>query len=353
MYFALSSNKKEFKKSMKEEKGEQFVPTRKVKNETRVMQLTSYGQISPVTEINVSFEVQGKLEKGFMLLKPGVKFSKGQLLYQVDNAEAFYTLSSRKSQFSNLILNALPDIEMDYPSEKKKWQDYLNKLKPNEKLPVLPEVNSQREKMFLTSRNIIAEYFNLKSAEARMEKYFYVAPFSGTVIEVYAEPGSIANPGSPIAKIAKTGDYEIKVPINLEDLEKFKAKHSASFTDAEGNKIGKGAILRISDVVNQRTQSADVFYSIQPEKNAMIYNGLFLNVILEEFSEVKTMPVPRLAVKEGKVLVLTNSSLSERSVIIRNSKPDTLFVTGLRDGEEVLLERTEIRKGITYKGIQR
>lgn len=338
---------------MKEEKGEEFVPTRKVENVTRVMQLTSYGQISPVTEINVSFEVQGKLEKGFRLLKPGVKFSKGQLLYEVDNSEAFYSLSSRKSQFSNLILNALPDIELDYPSEKKKWQEYLNDLKPNERLPTLPEIKSQREKMFLTSRNIIAEYFSLKSAEARMEKYLYIAPFSGTVIEVYAEPGSIANPGTPIAKIAKTGDYEIKVPINLEDLAKFKNKHSAIFTDSEGNKIGTGSIIRVSDVINQRTQSADVFYSIKPEKGAMIYNGLFLNVVLEEYSEVKTMPVPRLAVKDGKVLVLKNNSLSERSVLVRNSKPDTVFVTGLMDGDEVLLERTEIRKGISYKGIQR
>ena len=121
IYMSLSRNKKEFSKTIKEEQSIIYVPVRKVKNEMKKMTLVSYGQISPNSEIIVSFEVQGKLEKGQNIMKPGTNFSKGQVLYKVNNEEAFYALSARKSSLANIVLNALPDIELDYPSEKSKW----------------------------------------------------------------------------------------------------------------------------------------------------------------------------------------------------------------------------------------
>ncbi len=354
IYMVLKMNKKEYSKSIKEEEKTVFVPVREVKNVTRFMPLTSYGQISPNTELIVSFEVQGKLQQGQKQLKPGTTFSKGQILYKIDNEEAFYTLSARKSSLTNLILNALPDIEMDFPAERDKWVQFMNDLNPANILPELPKINSGKERMFLTSRNILAEYYNLRSAEARMSKYLYVAPFSGTVVEIYAEPGSIVNPGGQIAKIAKVGDYEVKVPIDLAELENFKALNLAEFHDASGTKVGVGKIIRISDVVNQQTQSADVYYSITPEKGQKIYHGSFVNVTIDRKAEQETMALPRTAVKDGKVNILTDDQINPKEVLIVGAKPDTVFVSGLSNGQVVVLEQVEDdRKGIHFKGVTR
>ena len=107
-----------------------------------------------------------------------------------------------------------------------------------------------------------------KRLEERLRKYTYTAPFDGTVVEIYAEPGSIVNPGGRIAKIAKTGDFEVKVPINTNLLERYRKEGTATFTNAKGTIVGTGKIIRVSDVINQRTQSADVYYSIQPAKGS-------------------------------------------------------------------------------------
>ena len=354
IYLALSRNKKEDVKTVKEVNSTIYVPITKTTNKLQSMSIVSYGQITPNTELVVSFEVQGKLIQGGTNLKPGSKFSKGQILYRIDNTEAFYTLSARKASLTNLVLNAMPDIEMDYASEKNKWLNFIEDLNPGKMLPELPKMNSSKERMFITSKNILSEYFNLKSLESRMEKYFYAAPFSGTVVENFAEPGSIINPGSQIAKIAKTGDFEVKVPINVSDLEVFKQKSTASFTNSSGEQIGSGKIIRISDVINQQTQSIDVYYSIKPVNNKQIYHGIFVNVTINQEAIKETMSLPRTAVKNKKVIVLEGSKLVAHEIEIAGSRPDTLFVTGLKNGQKVVLEQLEeINSKYKYKGIVR
>lgn len=354
MFFRIVSNKKAPVKEVKEAKTVLNIPVSEVKNELRTLQLISYGQISPNTELDISFEVQGKLQKGDFQLKPGVKFKMNDLLYKVNEEEAFYTLSSRKSQLSNLIIGILPDIELDFPKDKAKWMQFLDQLGPERRLPELPVINNSREKMFVTAKGVFTEYYSIRSLESRMEKYFYLAPFSGTVLEVFSEPGSIVNPGVKIARIAKTGDMEVKVPISLATIKKFKDKGTATFEDAEGNVIGSGKIIRISDIINQKTQSVDVYYSIKATNNELIYNGQFVNVSIAQSATQESFAIPRTSVKGNKVNVLVNDKLVARQIVVVGNKPDTLFVSGLTDGDLVVLEQIEKSSDVkTYKGIKR
>ena len=353
-YFVLSKNKKEDTEGTKEEKSTLYVPTSTVKNSMKTISLISYGQISPHTELLVSFEVQGKLERGNVTMKPGVNFKKGQILYRINNTEAFYTLSSRKSSFANLILSAMPDIEMDFPSEKDKWLAFLEDLNPALILPAFPKVTSDKERLFLTSRNIYTEYYNLSGLEARMDKYLWIAPFSGSVIDVFSEPGSIVNPGAQVAKIIKTGSYEVKVPISMNLVDEYKQKSTANFTTSSGKLIATGKIIRISNVVNQKTQSADVYYSIKPVKGEQIYNGMFVNVSIDRKATKMTMTIPRTAMKNGKVNIISGEKLIQVPVEIVGAKPDSIFVSGLEDGTSVVLEQVEEADSeVKYKGINR
>lgn len=354
IYWRLKSQKPDSIELSKQTDTELYVPIRTVKNEVRNMQLTSYGQVSPIVEIDIAFEVQGRLEKGSTTLKPGVRFSAGQLLYSVDSEEAKQTLSARRIQYANLIIGALADLELDYPQATNKWIDFLNKVQPTSMLPELPTISSGKERMFLTSRNILSEYYNIKSLEERYKKYTYRAPWSGTVVEVISEPGSIINPGVKIARIAKTGDFEVNVPITLSQLNLFKSKGSATFYNSKNEKVGSGKIVRISDVINQKTQSVDVFYSIKAEKEAMIYNGMFVNATIDQMATVSSMAVPRMAVKDNSIQVLKDNQLVVKEIEIVNSKPDTVFVTGLNNGENVVLEHIQTTQKITkYKGVKR
>ncbi|TXI85437.1 MAG: HlyD family efflux transporter periplasmic adaptor subunit [Crocinitomicaceae bacterium] len=354
IFMRVKLNKKDVVKETKSAQTTLYVPTSKVSNQLNQIELISYGQITPSMEVDLSFEVQGRLEKGDIQLKPGVKFKMNQLLYKVNQEEAFYSLSSRKVQLANLVIGIMADIELDFPSEKNKWVTFMDNLKPENRLPALPTMRSQKERMFITSRGIMTEYYSIRSMESRMEKYFLLAPFSGTVLEIYAEPGSIANPGGKIARVAKTGDFEVKVPISLSTIKLFQQKGTASFTDATGKTIGTGKIIRISDVINQKTQSVDVYYSIQSSSKEMIFNGQFVNVEINQTAAQESFIIPRNAVKGTKVHVIENKKLVQKEIMIVGSKPDSVYVSGLKNGEEVVLEQIEVSSSIKeYKGIKR
>ncbi|MBU2019374.1 MAG: hypothetical protein KJ941_06995, partial [Bacteroidetes bacterium] len=176
IFLVIISKKKDTEKPIKEEQSTIYLPVRKVVNTEKEQQIISYGQVAANAELDIAFEVQGKLEKGFTILKPGSSFRQGQILYRVNNEEAFFALSSRKIQLSNLVVGILPDIELDFPSEKSKWLQFLEGIQPNKYLPALPELKSSKERMFLTARGVLSEYYNIKSTESRMEKYTYIAP---------------------------------------------------------------------------------------------------------------------------------------------------------------------------------
>ena len=354
IYLRLSQNKKDAPKEAKEEDKIVYVAVSEAENHSRTSRLTSYGQVASNTELIVAFEVQGKLLKGDLTMKPGTNFSKGKLLYQLDNGEAFYTLSARKTSLSNLVLSALPDIELDFPSEKNKWFLFFKDLHPNQRLPKLPKIYSDKEQMFITSRNILSEYYNIMSLEERITKYSYFAPFSGTVIETYAEPGAIVNPGVQIAKIAKTGEFEVKVPISMEHLDKYKEKSTARFTDASGKEVATGKIIRISNVINQQTQSADVYYSVKPVNEERIYQGMYLNAVIERQVTNDVVVLPRTAVRNNKIQELQGEKIKSLDVTIVDTKPDSVFVSGLQDGQLILLDRIEtVEKNKVYKGVKR
>lgn len=354
IYIPIVNNKKSYEKQKKTVSKTVDVPTRKVTNKMHRITLNSYGQVSPMTELIVSFEVQGRLKIGDKRLKPGVAFRKDALLYKIDPKETSLSIQSRKMALVGVINQSMPEIILDFPEQKQKWDDFIKKVVGDPTMPALPKKMSNKEFRFWSSRNMLSEYYSIASLEERLSKYFFRAPFSGTVTEVYAEPGSIVNPGSQIAKIARTGEFELKVPVSLGDLDSYKTQKKAQFTDPKGVLIATGKITRVSDVINQRTQSADVYYSIKAVEGKRIYNGLYLNVSIDHEAEEYSVVLPRTAVTDGKVLVLEGSKLSYADVLQISRKPDSVYVTGLKNGQEVVLEQFGAPSDdITYKSVER
>jgi multidrug efflux pump subunit AcrA (membrane-fusion protein) len=354
IFAVLKANQKTQSKTMKEENKTVHIRTKEVKNAPQRISLVSYGQITPNMELNVAFQVQGELQKGQISMKPGTNFKAGQTLYRVDNKDAWFNFQAKKAIISNMILSSLPDIELDFPTERNKWMTFINDLSPNKsKLPALPSMPSAKEEMFFMGRNFFPEFYTLQQLEAQMDKYVFIAPFNGTVIATFAEPSSIISPSMQVAKIAKTDDFEVKVPVSIKELDNYRNKSSAEFVSSDNVIVGTGIILRVSNVINQQTQSADVYYSIKAAEGETIYSGLYVNVSIDQEDNTlkECVVLPRTAMLGGKVKVIDGTKINEVKVIQVGSIPDSIYVTGLKNGQEVLLEQLgKIEKDVKYKG---
>ena len=338
LYFIVLSNKKEEIKEKKGVETSKYISVAPVKNEKRALTISSYGQITAFTEIDVAFEIQGRLQQGETVLKPGSRFKRNQLLYKVGSEEMFYSLNARKAQLSNLVISILPDISIDYADTYQKWNEFLNAIKPSSFLPNLPSFDTEKEKMFITSKGIYGEYWNIKSLEEKISKYIYLAPFDGSVTAVYTEPGSIVNPGGRISRISNIENMEVKLPIPIDALDKFKAKGAVTFFNAKGNKIGDGKLLRLASELNMNTQSIDAYYSIKPISKETLLAGQYVTASINNLISESVAVIPSSAVKQNKVYVIENFQLIPKDIRILSQKQDSLFVEGLSNQDTLIVQ---------------
>lgn len=337
MVFLISSRKGKEKEDKKEQSNLKYYPVVKVANKDQAVNLISYGQISSYKSIDINTEVSGKLVKGNIELKPGVKFRKGQLIAFIENKEVWYNLAARKGGFINMVANILPDIKFDFPKEYDKWENYLKSIKLNDDIPSLPNWNSDKEKVLLATKGVIAEYFSIKSLEANTKKYQLIAPFDGTILEAYVDAGTNVTMGSRIIKIIQTGNYEVKVPMSLSDLEKVKEQNEVDIANSDGKKIGVGTITRFTDVINQQTQSIDVFFRIEPLEGEKLMNGMYINVLMRGDAIKNAFKLPRRSVTRGSVYTVSDSSLVSKNVKVERYEGDSVYVSGLANGDRVVL----------------
>ena len=290
--------------------------------------------------MDVASEVQGKLIQGRQNLKPGIKFRKGELLFSINDAEARYNLRARKSGFINVIANILPDLKIDFPAQFNKWEDYVGSIKLNATLPQLPAWSSTKEKIFISTRNVLTEYFAIKSLEEQLKKFNVYAPFSGVVTDVYATNHSVVNPGTKVMRLVETGNFEIPVSIPTNQSTAISIGTEVTIYTTSGELKGSGAVVRISEVINKNTQSIDVYVRPKSIEGAVFTEGEYVEVELNQAETHKGMRLPNNAVQNNYVYIYSkkDSVLTKQPVQILNTNDKGVFVQGLKNNAIVITQ---------------
>lgn len=307
-------------------------------NKNTTFQINGFGTVTAYNAVDLACEVQGKLLPGQHRLKPGVKFRKGALLFKVDRTEAEYNLRSRKSGFINILANLLPDLKVEFPSEYNKWENYIDRLKLNEPLPELPAWKTNKEKIFISTRNVLTEYFSIKSMETQIRKYTVFAPFNGMITDVYVTESSVVNPGTRVIRIAETGNFEIPVSISATEAEQIEIGTEVTLYTTAGVERGVGTVSRMAEMINKSTQSIDVY--IQPEKanGEPFVEGEYLKVAINKEQAHKGIMLPNKAISNNKVYLYSkkDSTLTQQPIDILHTADEGVFVGGIPDQSIVI-----------------
>lgn len=321
------------KEKVSPEKGESFT-TMLAKETTLLNTVNIEGEIVPAVKQSISFGIDGVLEKGDVMLKPGSHFKFNQLLYRVDIKEIFQELSVAKIQLSASMNRVRSDIERLFPAEKNKWQYFMERIDPATRLPDFPILNSDEERAFFRATTILKEYIKAVKLEAEIEKHFFLAPFDGYVLEVKKKPGQRIRSGEKIAFIAKEGKLNVQVECTASQAKELNKKESIVFTDDKGNTIGKGKCLKsIPDKFDEGKNR--VVFSFQPENKFEPLHGMKVGIQISD-SE-KCFKLPASSVNSNKVKLLFNEQIIEREVTILRSIKDSVYLKGLNENEIVVL----------------
>ena len=340
VFFTLNYGGGEEKEEKQKEEFVQVLEARNVKNTKEQFEIVGYGTITSFNAVDISAEVQGKLFAGKQPLKPGVKIRKGQTIFSISDADAQYNLRSRKSGFINIIAQMLPDIRIDFASEYEKWSDYVASIKLNRELPTLPAWSSDKEKVFLATRNVLTEYFSIKSLEEQLSKYYIQAPYNCVITEVYVSEYSVVNPGAKIVRIAQTDNFELSVPVPVSSLDAIEVGTKGEVFSTGGELKGVATVVRISEVINKTTQSVNVYLRPKAIEGNRFIEGEYVRVEIDEVGEFSGIRLPRQAVSDGQVYTYkkADSTLVPTKVSVLDVNENGVFVSGLQENETVIIQ---------------
>ncbi|WP_109829589.1 efflux RND transporter periplasmic adaptor subunit [Reichenbachiella versicolor] len=311
-----------------------------VKNDDIPIQIEESGRLMAKRKVNLYSEVQGVMQSLEKEFKPGTTFNKGETILKIRNGDFYANLQAQKSVLQNLITSILPDLRLDFPESFPTWNQYLKDFDINKSIASLPEPKSEKEKFFITGKNIYTTYYNTKNLEITYGKYTLRAPFSGVLTESNVNPGTVIRPGQKLGEFIDPSIYELEISVSQSLVNSVKAGVEVEVYLADNPKtIWKGIISRINGKVDPTTQTVDVFIDLKGKdlKGKDLKEGMFLEARLPGIQKTNAYEVHRkLLVDDHQLYVVSDSILQLIPINVLHKNKTTAVVSGLKDGQQLV-----------------
>jgi len=305
-----------------------------VKNKDIPITISANGNLVAKNKIEIFSEVQGVLQTTSKEFKAGTSYRKGETILRINNEEHYANLQAQKSNLYNAITSIMPDIRLDYPNEYDKWQAYLSSFDFNKTTPTLPEMNSEKEKFFISGRNIYTSYYNVKNMEVRLNKYIIRAPYNGILTDAIVNPGSLVRQGQKLGEFINPSVYEMEVAINANYIDLLQKGNTVKLQNLDNSKTWNGKVIRVNGKVDQASQTVKAFIQVAGKN---LKEGMYLEANLVAKNEKNAYEMPRkLLINNESVFVFKDSILELIKVNPVYFKDKTVVIKGLENGTKVL-----------------
>jgi membrane fusion protein (multidrug efflux system) len=293
------------------------------------------GRLVSKNRVEVYAEVQGVMETTTKEFKPGTHYRTGEIMVKIRSNDYYANLQAQKSVLQNLITSVLPDLRLDYPDTYKKWDDYLKNFDMDKPIGKLPETSSEKEKFFITGKNIYTTYYNTKNLEIILRKYTLRAPFKGILTDALVTPGTVVRPGQKLGEYIDPSIYELEVAISKSMLSDLSIGKNVVVSNPEGNgETWQGKISRINGRVNTTTQTVKVFIDVSGKD---LREGMYMQAIIEGLPKDNAYNVARkLLVDDSNLYVVEDSTLIKVPITILHKTNDSIVVRGLINDSQLL-----------------
>lgn len=298
------------------------------------------GRLLPASEVDIISEAAGKIEPGEIVLRKGAGFAKGDTLFSIYPDEAILALQAHKSRYQNILAGVLPDLVIDFPQAEDAFREFFSSIRVDQPLPDLPAIEDETLRIFLASRSVLSEYYDIKREELQLERRTITAPFNGTYLDVYMEPGAFANTGSRVATAIRTDGLELEVPLERSDASWIRVGDPVTVHSDTRDITWKGTVIRKSRYVDENTQSQELFVRVQPTSANPLLPGEYLHASFPVRPIENVMEIPRNSVfNSNEVFIVQDGRLAKKQIRIVKVNESTLLFNGLEEGDSVVVQQ--------------
>lgn len=170
----------------------------------------------------------------------------------------------------------------------------------------------------------------LASLNAQLSNYIIRAPFSGTIDEVFAKEGEMAQPGVPLIRLVSLSNMFIEANVSEAYLGQFEKGDSVEVHFPTLDKTINTTISSVGQVINQNNRTYTVEVKI-PNDEASLRPNMLAELRLKDFEQQNAMVIP------------TN-------LIQNDNQGDFVYVASSTEGsDELVAEKKHITRGKTYQ----
>ncbi len=306
------------------------VVTAAVRSEALARELRALG----TARANEAVEITSKLSNVVTAVRftDGQKVSRGQVLVQLDSAQARADLSVAQA--------ALTDSTSQYNRARELLATQLVSRSQFEQLEATRNANEAR----------------VAAARARLEDTVIRAPFSGRVGLRRVSLGSLINPGTVITTLDDLGAMKVDFDVPENNLATLRAGLPLiAVSNAYPARRFVGTVESIDSRIDPATRSITV-RGILPNPDGLLKPGMFLTIELtRDQRDALVIPEEALVPEQDRqyVYVVQDGRSLRREVRIGQRRPGSVeIVQGLKQGERVIVEGTvKVRDGVAVREV--
>ena len=315
-------------------KVEKTVFVKEVKNGDVAIVISANGNLVAKNKVDIYSEVQGVLRPTGKDFRAGVAYNKGQTLLRINSQEFYASIQSQRSSLQNLIASIMPDIRLDYPDSFEKWNSYLKNYDINKSVQPLPNTSSDKEKYFITGKNIYTTFYNLKNLEAKLAKYNLRAPFKGVLTETLVTNGTLVRVGQKMGEFIDLSVFELPLSVNAGFADVLQVGKTVALQNLEKTKTWSGKVSRINGKIDQNSQTVQLFIEV---KGKNLREGMYLGANVPVKTAVDAIEVNRKLLIENKfVYVVKDSVLDLVKINTVHFNENTVVVKGLKNDMQLV-----------------
>lgn len=315
-----------------------IVTTDTIQNSKIPVIIPANGNLQAKRRVELYAEVSGIFRPTGKLFRTGQEYRAGETMISIDNTEFYSQVRSSRSNLSNQITAIMPDLRLDYPASFPQWQAYLDKWDMNTSTPPLPEPVDDREKYFITGKNIYTTYYDIKNLENRLVKYRITAPFSGVLTDAMVTEGTLVRNGQQLGEFIQTGIYEMQVSISAEFADLLEIGEQVALKNISGSKTYQGIVTRVNAKVDQSSQTITVVIELQ---NEALKAGMYLTANLDAQEIENAVELDRSLLQNGnQIFAIEDGKLKLRKVSPVYFSDKTVVLKGLEDGTVIVSQPT-------------
>ncbi len=198
----------------------------------------------------------------------------------------------------------------------------------------------------------------LASANAQLENYRVVAPFSGTIDDVFIKEGEVTIPGTPMLRLVSLQDMYILADVSESYLGEFEQGDSVTVQFPSLKKTLESTINSVGQVINENNRTFEVQVNLSKDQSLLRPNLLAV-LQIKDFQKENAIVIPTNLIQEDNqgsyVFVVTGEQekLTAKKVRVERGTTydnQTMITSGLSANDKLIKDGArEVADGASVK----